>query len=138
MFKLPMWRLSTVRRKLFEFFGNKRYSNPAYGTLQEELSSHLNSPGFFVEAGAVDGVFESNTYYLERFQNWRGILVEPVPEMFRRIRVNRPRAIAFQCALVSDEQACSHVQIVSEHAMSHVILPEANGAQSTTESTWFH
>ena len=74
--KLPLWRLTTARRKVFEAFGCRHYSRPAFGQLQEKLSQHIESPGFFVEAGAVDGFFESNTYYFERFEGWRGVLIE--------------------------------------------------------------
>ena len=44
--------------------------------LQEILSTIQN--GFFFEAGANDGVEESNTYFLE-LNGWQGILVEPNP-----------------------------------------------------------
>ena len=47
--------------------------------------------GVFVEAGANDGIAQSNTYYLERYLGWRGLLIEPIPELFRRCVVNRPR-----------------------------------------------
>jgi FkbM family methyltransferase len=56
--------------------------------------------GFFVEVGANDGITQSNTAYLERYLGWRGILIEPIPELAERCRQNRPRAIVEQCALV--------------------------------------
>ena len=39
--------------------------------------------GFFFEAGAGNGIEKSNTLYLEYERNWRGILVEPNPVLFR-------------------------------------------------------
>ncbi|CAL4149210.1 unnamed protein product, partial [Meganyctiphanes norvegica] len=39
-------------------------------------------PGFFVEAGALDGEYLSNTLYLERALGWTGLLVEPSKDMF--------------------------------------------------------
>ena len=42
-------------------------------------------PGFFIEAGAVDGIFQSNTLYLENQLNWTGLLVEPDKEAFERL-----------------------------------------------------
>lgn len=96
--------------------------------MQAELSKYFDSPGFFIEAGAVDGVFESNTYFLERFENWKGILVEPVPGMFARIHVNRPTAISFNCALVSDEHSCPTVRVVCDHAMSRVASAEVDAS----------
>ena len=35
--------------------------------------------GYFVEVGAADGVYLSNTYYLETRLGWTGILAEPNP-----------------------------------------------------------
>ena len=41
--------------------------------------------GFFIEAGAHDGVEASNTLYLEKKMGWRGLLVEPNPDTFAGI-----------------------------------------------------
>jgi len=38
---------------------------------------NLKKKGFFIEIGAGDGIYHSNTYFLEKYYNWRGILVEP-------------------------------------------------------------
>lgn len=58
--------------------------------------------GFFIEAGANDGLFSSNTALLERHFGWGGILVEPAPAACERCRANR-RAPVHNCALVSFE-----------------------------------
>jgi FkbM family methyltransferase len=60
--------------------------------------------GFFVEAGANDGYVQSNTYYFERLRGWRGVLVEPIPELFAVCRVERPAATVFNCALVAEDR----------------------------------
>jgi FkbM family methyltransferase len=57
--------------------------------------------GFFVEAGANDGFEQSNTYWLERFCGWSGVLVEPVPQLYREAARERSRSQVFNCALVS-------------------------------------
>ena len=43
------------------------------------------SPGFFVEAGAYDGEFLSNTLYLERRLGWTGLLIEPDEVLYQRL-----------------------------------------------------
>ena len=43
--------------------------------------------GFFIEAGADDGEFMSNTFYLELKRGWTGLLVEPNPGKLGRIGI---------------------------------------------------
>jgi len=93
--------LLRARRSLFERFGSARYSRPALHAMDRKLDEIIDRDGgFFVEAGGADGFTQSNTYYLERFRRWRGILVEPMPELAAEARRNRPRARLHECALV--------------------------------------
>ncbi len=129
----PLWRLTTLRRKVFESVGSDRYSRPATPAIHQRLLEFLGGSGRFVEVGALDGFFESNTYYLERFCNWHGILIEPIPRMYERLRVNRPRARTFNCALVSDEFESATIRLLDQHAMSRVDAVSALDA--TAESS---
>ena len=100
------WRLRARRswRGLFESRGSTRYSYPALHGMDRKLDEVLDlDGGFFVEAGGFDGYVQSNTYYLERFRGWRGIVVEPMPELAAEARLNRPNARVVQCALVGDD-----------------------------------
>ncbi len=45
--------------------------------------------GIFIEAGACDGKFLSNTYLLERELNWNGVLVEPNSFFWKDLVKNR-------------------------------------------------
>jgi FkbM family methyltransferase len=45
--------------------------------------------GFFVDIGATNGISISNTYLLESEYNWKGICVEPVPDVFKKLVKNR-------------------------------------------------
>ena len=58
--------------------------------------------GFFLEAGANDGVRHSNTLGLDS-ELWKGILVEPSRAAFADLVVNRPESILENCALVGDD-----------------------------------
>lgn len=49
-------------------------------------------PGFFVEAGALDGEFLSNTLQLERQHGWTGLLVEAERESYTVLREKHRRA----------------------------------------------
>lgn len=58
--------------------------------------------GFYVEAGAVNGVYQSNTFLLEKVLGWSGILIEPDPRLCQQCLMNRPGNIIQNCALVDD------------------------------------
>jgi FkbM family methyltransferase len=95
-------QLNRLRRRAFERAGSPRYSRPGNDDLDRKLAPYLpEDPGFFVEAGAFDGFIASNTYYLERFRGWSGVLVEPIPVLYRQCVRQRPRSLTYNCALVS-------------------------------------
>jgi len=101
--------------------GLPRYSRPALQDLDRKLAPYLSfDGGFFVEAGANDGYTQSNTYYLERFRGWRGILIEPVPELAERCRRERPRSRVVSCALVSPDWPAPTVSMRTANLMSLV------------------
>jgi len=48
-------------------------------------------PKTYIEMGALDGVKYSNTKFFEEQLGWHGILIEPNPVMFKKLKVNRPK-----------------------------------------------
>ncbi|XP_069173251.1 protein Star [Procambarus clarkii] len=55
--------------------------------------------GFFVEAGALDGVILSATLTLEQNQGWQGLLVEPRPDIFQQLLDKHRKAHAARFCL---------------------------------------
>ena len=45
--------------------------------------------GIFIEVGAWDGVEISNTYYLEKYRGWSGLLIEPIKSKAEEAKHNR-------------------------------------------------
>lgn len=39
----------------------------------------LPKDGFFIDLACADGVYWNNTYFLEKYLNWNGLLFEPNP-----------------------------------------------------------
>jgi len=70
--------------------------------------------GYFVEAGAVDGVSLSNTLLLEREFDWNGICCEPNPEYFQQLTLNR--RCKLDNRLLYDADGESHILFAAEHA----------------------
>lgn len=90
-------------RKLFNRILN-RFSNNSYALneLDLKLLPFLNyRGGFFIEAGANDGIKQSNTLYFEKNKGWSGVLIEAIPALAEKCRKNRPKCIVENCALVS-------------------------------------
>ncbi|KAK4321737.1 hypothetical protein Pmani_007477 [Petrolisthes manimaculis] len=61
--------------------------------------------GFFVEAGALDGEFLSNSLYLEREREWWGLLVEAVPDSYSLLRQRHRHVYTLQAALATTPRA---------------------------------
>jgi FkbM family methyltransferase len=69
-----------------------------------EILHYLNfNNGFYIEAGSSNGIFQSNTYTLERARYWTGILIEASPSAAQQCAQNRPNNIVINAALVGDD-----------------------------------
>lgn len=93
----------------------------ALNNIDINLAKCLNvRHGFFIEAGANDGVTQSNTLYFEKYKKWRGLLIEPIPELAEKCKVNRPNCIVENCALVSSDYDKETIEIRYANLMSVV------------------
>jgi FkbM family methyltransferase len=68
--------------------------------LEETFFSNKRD-GTYIEMGALDGKLYSNSKYFEDQLGWKGILIEPHPEKFKDLEINRPNNHLFN-ELVSD------------------------------------
>ena len=59
-----------------EFLNDRYFKNKTNGT--------------YIELGALDGVLYSNTKFFEDQLDWTGILIEPHPFKFEKLKENRP------------------------------------------------
>jgi FkbM family methyltransferase len=55
--------------------------------------------GIYVDVGAHDGVSLNNTLYFEKNNNWRGINIEPIKNVFDKLVANRPNDTNINCAV---------------------------------------
>jgi len=111
-----------IRRALLaERLGSQRYSWPALNELDRKVMPYLpDGPGTFLEIGANDGYSQSNTWQLERARGWKGILIEPLPSLFRVCQRTRGRSTCFNVACVGDPGTTS-VKVV-DRALESVTL----------------
>jgi FkbM family methyltransferase len=121
---------------------NKSYSQCGQDTKLLQLFG--DKKGFFVDVGAHDGVTLSNTKLLEE-NGWKGICVEPIPEVFEQLSKNRKCKCIHGCVskLEQDEVSFCRVRGYSEMLSGIVdlyderhkqrILQECNRHGSTRE-----
>lgn len=76
---------------------------PALNDLDRKLKKYFNNKnGFFIECGANNGYVQSNTFHYEYCMDWKGILVEAIPELARQCEYLRMNSRVYNCALVSE------------------------------------
>jgi len=91
--------MKNIESKVRERFRKRSFS---LNGLDLKLTHHIKiRRGFFIEAGANDGLKQSNSLYFEKYMGWKGLLIEPIPDLAEQCRLNRPRCLVENCALVS-------------------------------------
>ena len=59
----------------------------------------LQENGFFVESGAFDGEYLSNSLFFERERRWTGLLVEPVSDVYTKLRLKHRKSFCVRACL---------------------------------------
>ena len=63
------------------------------------INTKLQENGFFVESGALDGELNSNSLLFERSRHWTGLLVEPNPYSYKRLKAKHRKAFSINACL---------------------------------------
>jgi FkbM family methyltransferase len=110
LFRLKKWytkflfNLSASENRLYLFFFPHFYK-PKQGSLSEFLHnfSRKKSPVTFLQIGANDGFVYDPLHKFIKRDNWRGIMLEPQPDVFReyleRLHRKRPEITLLNAAL---------------------------------------
>jgi len=80
--------------------------------LLDELFKKMKN-GVFVDIGAHDGVRISNSYIFEKYRSWKGLCVEPLPEIFDQLKKNRD-CYCENYAIMNKEGSCEFLQVLGE------------------------
>jgi FkbM family methyltransferase len=83
--------------------------------------------GFYVDIGACDPVQDSVTYSFYQ-RGWTGINVEPHPDFFKRLQLNRTRDINLDKLVSNQEGILDFVQVdgAGISSVSHRVVERAN------------
>lgn len=85
----------------FKFFKQKKF----YSQIGEDIIIYNNfinmnpKNGTYIEIGAGDGYNLSNTKFFNKYLDFKGVLIEPVPSFFEKLKKNRPKDILINKAI---------------------------------------
>jgi len=115
------WTKSSAPEDLKSYiFENLRYSNSqiqqdlfaswvvktAYSNMQLDFSSNR----YFVEFGATNGFRLSNTFFLEMYGSWEGLLCEPARVWQEELRKLRKCSVDFRCVYSRSGESLSFTE----------------------------
>lgn len=95
-----------------------------------QFAKNNSAHGIFLEVGGNDGIQASNTLFLERCLQWRGLMIEGHPDNFKRMMINRPGLVGVSSALCeiqghvlfsSNPSPVSHLE--ARHITGHITVP---------------
>ncbi len=67
----------------------KYYSQYKQDKFLDKIVFNGKKSGFFIDVGAHDGIRFSNSYFFEKNREWKGICIEPNPNVFSKLKENR-------------------------------------------------
>jgi len=112
----------------------KKFRNfNADNKLDLKMLKYINyEKGFFIECGANDGINQSNTWYYEKKLNWRGVLIEPIPEVFDQLKKNRKSEnLFFNNVLKSFKDKRKYIRLIYDKKDSLITKIESKKNKNT-------
>ena len=117
-----MRQLKEITPRNFNHFC-QRITNYQKSQLRQDLFvlfvTNFKQDGYFIEAGASDGVTFSNTFTLEKNFNWQGILIEPNIYWEESLSKNRTCHIGYK-ALWKENSSVLFNEILNNPILSHI------------------
>ena len=89
------------------YYGQKQLAR----ILNEKYLSTVEN-GTYIDAGAYDGVADSNTYFFYLNKGWTGYCLEPVPIIYKALTKYRSKDITLNCALSNDNEEKEFTQVI--------------------------
>jgi len=107
--------IKSVLQRKFLYMSQAGQDFWVFGEVFNEMKN-----GYFIDIGAHDGIYLSNTYILECKYDWKGICVEANPTSFKQLKRNR-RAICVNACLDGTE---GFADFAKRGLMSGIIAPD--------------
>lgn len=106
-------------RKYNEFCDGKE----SYAQIRQDLLALFvlgSDPRYFVEFGACDGIYLSNTFLLETYYGWSGLLVEPTNHYNKILKTKRSAKIDTLCVADTSGKTVEFTEVVGLQGLSGV------------------
>ena len=103
----------------------KHITNSKAQLFQDIICLEINqfkTNGFFVEFGATNGLMGSNTYLLEKYFNWNGILCEPGINWHKELFLNRNCHIDKSCVYSNSDSKITFLNLYIQNYLPLKIL----------------
>lgn len=109
---MPSFFLMTAKEEYVLPFYPPYYSQCGQDKYLHEHIFKNQRKGVFVEIGAHDGITRSNTYFFEKNLDWFGICIEPHPDRYEELLVNRSsKTVCLPCAVANYTGKMSFLKI---------------------------
>jgi len=102
-------KIKLISLRLLIHFGISSSQNRMDKKILKLFNNKKN--GFFIEAGAFDGINYSNTFLLEKKYNWKGLLVEPLKTEFEICKKYRTKSIVVNNILSNQRDMNKFIKI---------------------------
>lgn len=122
-YKLLKWYTLNIIYKI----GFKNIFFVGMNKMDKKIQKIINIPnGVFLEVGANDGISFSNTLALEKLYNWKGVLIEPVPELYDLCCKFRSKSIVVNAALGPRGSDHTTQKMLANDLHSSVLINDSN------------
>jgi len=110
----------------------KQYLPHSKAQLGQDLFAFNESRGnpngkFFIEFGAADGMYLSNSWLLEKKLGWNGIVAEPAKAWHESLRRNRACSIDTRCVAARTGDKVAFLEVESSPELSAISSLADNG-----------
>ena len=96
--------------KKYYGLSGKKQPEPLDKFIHENYISEPFDNGSFLEMGAMNGIRFSNTKFFEDNMGFnQGVLIEPQPHMFEKLKLNRPNCECFNLAIHSEKKSVEFI-----------------------------
>nr|CAH0102185.1 unnamed protein product [Daphnia galeata] len=110
--------------------------DPSDGQSQAILRLLRNQTnGFFIECGALDGEFLSNTLYMERSLNWTGILIEADQKAYSQLAGRNRKAYSLPICLSTKPYPVEVVFNASDWSGSFIVDEDSSKLQISEDNS---